>query len=66
MEVLKLLDRKIASNGYNFSIKATDNGLPARSSYKEVHVRLGDMNDHRPVICFCILSRPWSTRHLPG
>ena len=30
IEVLKLLDREIAPNGYNLTIKATDNGLPAR------------------------------------
>ena len=30
IEVLKLLDREISPNGYNLTIKATDNGLPAR------------------------------------
>ena len=30
IEVLKLLDREISPNGYNLTLKATDNGLPAR------------------------------------
>ena len=30
IEVLKLLDREISPHGYNLTLKATDNGLPAR------------------------------------
>lgn len=30
IEVLKLLDREISPTGYNLTLKATDNGLPAR------------------------------------
>ena len=49
VEVLKLLDREVSPHGYNLTVKATDRGVPPRSSYKQLHVRLGDRNDHRPV-----------------
>ena len=49
IEVLRLLDREISPYGYNLTLKAIDKGYPARSSYKEVHVRLADLNDHAPV-----------------
>ena len=49
IEVLRLLDREISPYGYNLTLKATDKGYPPRSSYKEVHVRLADLNDHAPV-----------------
>lgn len=49
IEVLRLLDREISPFGYNLTLKAIDKGYPPRSSYKEVHVRLADLNDHAPV-----------------
>ena len=49
IEVLQLLDREISPYGYNLTLKAVDRGIPARSSYKEVHVSLADYNDHSPV-----------------
>ena len=32
-----------------FTFQAVDKGYPPRASYKEVHVRLADLNDHAPV-----------------
>ena len=49
IEVLQLLDREISPYGYNLTLKAVDRGVPPRTSYKSVHVRLGDFNDHPPV-----------------
>ena len=49
IEVLRLLDREISPYGYNLTLKAVDKGYPPRASYKEVHVRLADLNDHAPV-----------------
>ena len=47
--MLKLLDREISPYGYNLTLKAVDMGYPPRTYYKNVHVRLGDLNDHAPV-----------------
>lgn len=49
IEVLQLLDREISPYGYNLTLKAVDRGIPPRTAYKSVHVRLGDFNDHPPV-----------------
>ena len=49
IEVLQLLDREISPHGYNLTLKAVDRGYPPRTSYKNLHVRLGDFNDHPPV-----------------
>lgn len=49
IEVLRLLDREVSPYGYNLTLKATDKGYPPRASYKDVHVRLADLNDHAPV-----------------
>ncbi len=49
IEVLRLLDREISPYGYNLTLKAVDRGVPPRTSYKEVHVQLGDLNDHAPI-----------------
>jgi hypothetical protein len=48
-QVLRLLDREISPYGYNLTLKAVDGGSPARTYYKNVHVQLGDVNDHAPV-----------------
>ena len=49
IEVLQLLDREISPYGYNLTLKAVDRGVPPRTSYKDVHVKLGDFNDHSPI-----------------
>ena len=49
IEVLQLLDREISPTGYNLTLKAVDRGVPPRTAYKNVHVRLADFNDHPPV-----------------
>lgn len=49
IEVLRLLDREISPYGYNLTLKAIDKGYPPRTAYKEVHVRLADLNDHAPI-----------------
>lgn len=49
IEVLQLLDREVSPSGYNLTLKAVDRGIPPRSSYKSIHVKLGDFNDHPPV-----------------
>ncbi|XP_076376857.1 FAT atypical cadherin kugelei isoform X4 [Megalopta genalis] len=49
IELLHLLDRETAVQGYNLTLKATDRGVPQRSSYKFVPVHLADMNDNAPV-----------------
>ncbi len=49
IEVLRLLDREVNPYGYNLTLKAVDKGSPPRSSTKEVHVQLGDLNDHAPI-----------------
>ncbi|KAL1114861.1 hypothetical protein AAG570_007685 [Ranatra chinensis] len=49
VEVLKLLDREAAPLGYNLTLKAVDRGTPPRQTYKQVPVRLADLNDNAPV-----------------
>jgi len=49
IEVLQMLDREVSPQGYNLSLRAIDRGVPPRSSTKNVHVKLGDFNDHSPV-----------------
>nr|CAD7448921.1 unnamed protein product [Timema bartmani] len=49
IEVLHLLDREVAPQGYNLTLRATDKGVPARQSYKAVPVHLTDLNDNAPV-----------------
>ena len=47
--VLKLLDRELAPTGYNLTIRAIDNGFPARSGTVNVYVNIADINDQSPV-----------------
>ncbi|XP_014600494.1 PREDICTED: fat-like cadherin-related tumor suppressor homolog isoform X3 [Polistes canadensis] len=49
IEVLRLLDRETALQGYNLTLGAMDRGIPQRSSYKSVLVHLADLNDNAPV-----------------
>nr|XP_034195560.1 fat-like cadherin-related tumor suppressor homolog isoform X8 [Osmia lignaria] len=49
IEVLHLLDRETAVQGYNLTLRAMDRGVPQRSSYKSVPVHLADLNDNAPV-----------------
>ncbi|XP_063239987.1 LOW QUALITY PROTEIN: fat-like cadherin-related tumor suppressor homolog [Bacillus rossius redtenbacheri] len=49
VEVLHLLDREVAPQGYNLTLRATDGGIPPRQSYKSVPVHLTDLNDNAPV-----------------
>lgn len=49
LAVLKLLDRELAPVGYNLTIKATDAGLPSRSSIANIHVNIADINDQAPI-----------------
>ncbi|XP_026296983.1 fat-like cadherin-related tumor suppressor homolog isoform X4 [Apis mellifera] len=49
IEVLHLLDRETAVQGYNLTLRATDRGVPQRFSYKFVPVHLADLNDNAPV-----------------
>lgn len=49
IEVLHLLDRETARQGYNLSLRAVDRGIPQRFSHKIVPVHLADMNDNAPV-----------------
>ncbi|XP_076298680.1 FAT atypical cadherin kugelei isoform X2 [Lasioglossum baleicum] len=49
IEVLHLLDRETAVQGYNLTLRAMDRGVPQRFSYKFVPVHLADMNDNAPV-----------------
>ncbi|XP_058804510.1 fat-like cadherin-related tumor suppressor homolog isoform X2 [Phymastichus coffea] len=49
IQVLKLLDRETAPQGYNLTLKALDKGTPTRFSYKSVAVHLADLNDNAPI-----------------
>ncbi|KMQ95317.1 fat-like cadherin-related tumor suppressor-like protein [Lasius niger] len=49
IEVLHLLDRETALQGYNLTLRAMDRGVPQRYSYKFVPVHLTDVNDNTPV-----------------
>ncbi|XP_076767085.1 FAT atypical cadherin kugelei isoform X6 [Xylocopa sonorina] len=49
IEVLHLLDREAATQGYNLTLRAMDRGVPQRFSYKFVPVHLADLNDNAPV-----------------
>lgn len=49
IEVLDLLDRETAPQGYNLTLRATDRGVPQRFVYKSVPVHLADLNDNAPV-----------------
>jgi len=49
VEVLHLLDREAALQGYNLTLRAMDRGVPQRYSYKFVPVQLVDANDNAPV-----------------
>ncbi|XP_053978063.1 fat-like cadherin-related tumor suppressor homolog isoform X1 [Hylaeus volcanicus] len=49
IEVLHLLDRETAVQGYNLTLRAMDRGVPQRFSYKFVPVHLADLNDNAPV-----------------
>ncbi|XP_077387689.1 protocadherin gamma-A11-like isoform X18 [Festucalex cinctus] len=42
------LDRELVSD-YNITISATDEGSPPLSSFKSVHLSVGDINDNPPV-----------------
>ncbi|XP_031780785.1 fat-like cadherin-related tumor suppressor homolog isoform X4 [Nasonia vitripennis] len=49
IQVLKLLDREAAPQGYNLTLRAVDRGTPPRFSYKSVPVHLADLNDNAPI-----------------
>lgn len=49
IEVHNLLDREKTPNGYNLTLRATDDGVPPRHTYKVIPVRLADRNDNAPV-----------------
>ncbi|XP_046748553.1 fat-like cadherin-related tumor suppressor homolog isoform X2 [Diprion similis] len=49
VEILRLLDREAAPQGYNLTLRALDRGVPQRFSYKSVPVHLADLNDNAPV-----------------
>ncbi|XP_048512093.1 fat-like cadherin-related tumor suppressor homolog isoform X4 [Athalia rosae] len=49
IEILRLLDRETAPQGYNLTLRAVDRGVPQRFSYKSVPVRLTDLNDNPPI-----------------
>ena len=49
IQVLKLLDREAAPQGYNLTLRAVDRGTPPRFSYKSVPVHLTDLNDNAPI-----------------
>lgn len=49
IEVLKLLDRETTPQGYTLQLRASDNGVPPKESYKSVPVHLTDLNDNAPV-----------------
>ncbi|XP_075235036.1 fat-like cadherin-related tumor suppressor homolog [Lycorma delicatula] len=49
IEVLRLLDRESAPQGYNLTLRAIDRGIPPRQTYKSVPVHLADLNDNAPV-----------------
>ncbi|XP_076387964.1 FAT atypical cadherin kugelei isoform X3 [Megachile rotundata] len=49
IEVLHLLDRETAAQGYNLTLRAMDRGVPQKFSYKFVPVHLADLNDNAPV-----------------
>lgn len=49
IEVLKLLDRESAPQGYNLTLRAMDRGIPPRRTYRFVPVHLADLNDNAPV-----------------
>ncbi|KOX71254.1 Fat-like cadherin-related tumor suppressor like protein [Melipona quadrifasciata] len=49
IEVLHLLDRETAVQGYNLTLRAMDRGVPQRYSYKFVPVHLADLNDNARV-----------------
>ncbi|XP_044594516.1 fat-like cadherin-related tumor suppressor homolog isoform X4 [Cotesia glomerata] len=49
IEILHVMDREGARQGYNLSLKAIDKGTPQRFSHKIVPVHLSDTNDNAPV-----------------
>lgn len=49
IEVHSLLDREKTPSGYNLTLRATDNGVPPRHTYKVIPVKLADKNDNAPV-----------------
>lgn len=49
IEVHHLLDRETTPNGYNLTLRAVDNGVPPRQTFKVVPVHLADRNDNAPV-----------------
>lgn len=49
VEILRLLDRETAPQGYNLTLRAVDRGIPQRFSYKSVPVHLADLNDNAPI-----------------
>lgn len=49
IEVLKLLDREAAPQGYNLTLRARDKGVPPRETFKSIVVQLTDINDNAPV-----------------
>lgn len=49
IEILHILDREGARQGYNLSLRAIDRGIPQRFSHKIVPVHLTDVNDNAPV-----------------
>lgn len=49
IEILKILDREAAPQGYQLKLRAVDKGTPPRESYKSVPVQLTDLNDNPPV-----------------
>ncbi|XP_024085935.1 fat-like cadherin-related tumor suppressor homolog isoform X2 [Cimex lectularius] len=49
IELMHMLDRESAPKGYNLTLRAVDNGSPARYTYKSVPVVISDMNDNPPI-----------------
>ncbi|CAB0003094.1 unnamed protein product, partial [Nesidiocoris tenuis] len=49
IELMNTLDREAAPRGYNLTLKAVDGGLPAKFTFKTLHVTIADTNDNKPV-----------------
>ncbi|KAJ8891564.1 hypothetical protein PR048_004092 [Dryococelus australis] len=49
VEVRQVLDRKSAPQGYNLTLKATDKGIPPRSTYKSFPIHIVEFNENGPI-----------------
>lgn len=49
LEILKLVNRNSAPNSYNLTVRAIDKGLPSRTTYISIPIKIKDYENDKPI-----------------